>query len=215
MRNSLVLVALAGMAAAPAVATDRTGFYFAADAGVSSFDISKNDVDELVFLTFNESGLDVLAGESTLDDEDTAFGVTLGYRFAPFMAVEASYLDLGQAEYKASGLVTDGVSTAAVDLGLTAESSGPALSLLGMLPINEAWDVYARAGVFFADTQQAVRATVDGFSVSDSLSESSEEFLWGVGTGYTFGEQWTVRLDYQQIQDVGNEETTGKQTWIG
>ena len=37
------------------------------------------------------------------------------------------------------------------------DSSGFALSVLGILPIQEVWEVYARLGMYFGDTEATFR----------------------------------------------------------
>jgi opacity protein-like surface antigen len=93
---------------------------------------------------------------------------------------------------------------------LTADSSGAAVSVLGILPIwNSGWDVYGRAGLYFSNGDGTVRLSSDNVSDSFSDSANSEEFLWGLGAGYSSG-PWTLRLEYQQYMDVGDDDTTGE-----
>ena len=47
------------------------------------------------------------------------------------------------------------LATANVDASF--DSSGFALSVLGILPIQEVWEVYARLGMYFGDTEADFR----------------------------------------------------------
>ncbi len=40
-------------------------------------------------------------------------------------------------------------------------------------------------------------------------SDNTQEFYWGLGAGYTQA-HWTLRLEWQQYMDVGDEDTTGE-----
>jgi opacity protein-like surface antigen len=101
------------------------------------------------------------------------------------------------------------VSTADFRTQVTTESSGPSLSVLGILPLPRNWEVYARAGVYFSSTDVTARlSSGDSISAADD-SSNSEEFLWGAGVGYS-RDQWTVRLDYQQYTDIGDEDVLGE-----
>jgi opacity protein-like surface antigen len=135
----------------------------------------------------------------------------------PYFAVEGQYLELGEAKYSANGDLFDEfdetfLATANVDA--TIDSSGFALSVLGILPIQEVWEVYARLGMYFGDTEADFSVTVDdGLEVvreSMSESKSEEEFFYGIGGGYTFNETWNVRVEYTIFQDIGDEDLTGE-----
>lgn len=194
-----------------AQADDGQGFYFSGGVGQSTVDISKGGLDdELAFLLEDDLGLEILDGSSSLDDSDTALGLTVGYKFSPYVAVEVAYLHLGEASYKASGTVSDGLGQFDINARITAKSKGPALSALGLWPINDAFDLYARLGVYFADTD--IKATVsDGVdSLSDGVSASSENLLYGVGANWNINERWSLRLDYQMFKDVGDDDKTGE-----
>ena len=208
MKRTIALLGLAALASTPAVAAER-GFYIGLDAGQYAYDLDQRDLDSLVVGSIEDVGLDVLDGSSDTSEDGFTYGIIFGYQILPYLAVEAAYVDLGEAEYKANGTVTDGLTTAEMNAQLTTESSGPTLSVLGVLPVfDSGWDVYARAGVYFASNDVGARFTIDGISDSASDSSNSTEFLWGVGTGYTRGD-WTVRLDFQQFTDVGDSDSTG------
>jgi hypothetical protein len=115
-------------------------------------------------------------------------------------------VDLGDAEYKRNGTVSDGVTSGDLRSQLTTESSGPSLSALGILPFMKGWEAHARAGVYFSSNDATARLTIDGVEDSASDSSNSTEFVWGAGIGYTRG-NYTGRLDYQQYTDVGDSST--------
>lgn len=208
MKRTIALVVLAALVSTPAVAAER-GFYVGLDAGQYSYDLDQNSIDGLVVGALEDLGLAVLDGQSDTSEDGFTYGIILGYQILPYLAVEAAYVDLGDFEYKGSALVSDGVSTADLSAKLTGESSGPTLSVLGILPVfDSGWEVYGRAGVYFGSNDAELQFSADGISESASDSSNSTEFLWGVGAGYTRGD-WTVRLDFQQFTDVGDSDSTG------
>lgn len=208
MRTHLTLLVLATLASSPTLAAER-GFYAGFDLGQASYDLDRRDLDGQIVGAFESLGLTVLSGDSSTSEDGFTYGITLGYQVLPYLAVEASYIDLDDAEYRGSATVTDGVTTADFRTQVTTESAGPALSVLGILPLPRNWEVYARAGVYFSNTDVTARlASGDSVSTGDD-SSSSEEFLWGAGVGYS-RDQWTVRLDYQQVTDVGDEDVVGE-----
>lgn len=207
MKRMFALAGLAALLSSPADAADR-GFYFGFDLGQYAYDIDQRGLDRDLVDALGEIGLDVVDGRSETSEDGFTYGITFGYQILRFLAVEAQYVDLGDAEYKASMVATDGLGTANVDAQFTAESSGPAVSVLGILPLMHGWEVYGRAGVYFANSDASGRLSLDGFSERVADSSNTQEFLWGAGVGYSSGD-WTVRLDYQQYTDVGDDDTFG------
>jgi len=208
MKSRLALLTLAALAASPSIAAER-GFYAGFDLGQASYDLDRRGIDGQIVGAFDSLGLTVLSGNSSTSEDSFTYGITLGYQILPYLAVEASYVDLDDAEYRGSATVTDGVTTADFGTQVTTESSGPALSVLGILPLPRNWEVYARAGLYFSNTDVAARLSSGDVSSIGDDSSSSEEFLWGAGVGYS-RDQWTVRLDYQQYTDVGDEDVLGE-----
>ena len=204
--SAAVLASLLGLSA-PAVADN--GFYVGFDLGQGSVDADQAALDSALIDSFEEVGLDILDGTSSVSEDGFTYGLILGYQFLPYLAVEASYVDVGRLEYRASGIVSDGNATGDGQYEFDAEARGPALSALGILPFADYWSVYGRVGVFFADVKYEERLTIDGASGRWSDSSSSENFFWGVGAGLTQA-AWTLRLEYQQYMDLGDEDIAGE-----
>lgn len=216
MKKILALATFAALCAAQPALAEKTGFYVGADVGQSSMDINKGDLDTALLTALEfYYGDGIVDGTSDLDDSDTTFALTVGYRFMPYLAVEGQYLDLGEAKYTAGGDVYDafgkflGVGAAEAKVN----SSGFGLSVLGILPIQETWEVFARLGVYFGDTEASSSVSLDGFVEPDltgSDSKNENEFFYGIGGGYTFNETWNVRAEYTVFQDIGDEDLTGE-----
>jgi OOP family OmpA-OmpF porin len=202
------MVALAGLGllvAASANAAD-TGFYAGLDFGQYSHDLDANGYGRQIDGALGDLGLTVSNASSDTSEDGFTYGVLVGYQFRPYLAVEAAYVDLGDAEFKRNATVSDGVTSADLRAAVTTESSGPSLSALGILPFMKGWEVHARAGVYFSSNDATARLAVDGLEETASDSSNSTEFVWGAGIGYTRG-NYTTRLDYQQYTDVGDSST--------
>lgn len=207
MRTAFSTAILAALLATPVAAQDR-GFYFGFDAGQGSVNSDKGALDQSLYDAFALAGLTNFDASSEVSEDSFTWALTLGYQVIDWFAIEASYMDIGRFEYRARGTATDGVQLYDGRVAVDANGSGPALSAIGMLPLG-AWRPYLRAGVLFADVDYEADITIGGVSGSDDISGSSENFLWGVGLGYT-SDQWTTRLEYQQAQDVGDNDILGK-----
>lgn len=211
MKRLFAVLGLCSIAASAATAagpwdnlSDNSGFYFGADLGQSTWDLDQRALDQDVVDTLGDLGLGVVAGDSEISDDGFTWGLVLGYQLFPFLAFEASYVDLGSAEYKATVDASDGVSTTAVNASVDADSSGATVSGLAILPFAEHWQVFGRAGAYFGSTDSKARLALDGSELAGEDSSNSTSFMWGAGLGYSNGD-WTTRLEYQQYTDVGED----------
>jgi len=208
MKKILALAALAALSTTPAVAQDR-GFYWGFDAGQYQYNLDQNGIDTSLVDGLESEGFDVLSGRSQTSEDGFTWGLTLGYQFFRYLAVEAAWVDLGSAEYKASLELADDGLVLPIDTKITTDSAGATLSALGILPFAGNWQVFGRAGMYFAGNDLDVTVSSGDLGTSGEDSDNTQEFYWGVGGGYTAG-QWTTRLEYQQYMDVGDDSTTGE-----
>jgi OmpA-OmpF porin, OOP family len=225
-RASFVLFGLGALAATSAVAD---GFYFGISGGVTSADLSKNDFDEAFVSAFQDelaadsltSGYALFDAESTLDDSDKGWGIQVGYRWGSYIAAEVGYVDLGKALYQGQVQFQNstppvGLPSAIIfDSDARFVSRGPMASLLGIFPVSEQFDVYARAGLYFADTRVRVRSVIvmpDAPSslVSDEVKSSSSDLLFGLGATWHINDSYSVRVEYQRFADVGDSDEAGE-----
>lgn len=221
------------LAASAAHAADR-GFYFGASGGQASYDFDQPSPAPLITGVVPDAGFvpivqfqnpPVFTGPVTSvivagpvfravpllwlpgdDDEGTAWSVTAGYRVNRYLAVEASYVNLGTLE------ATDRIGLPAVVGGGTLtfhrelETAGPALTAFGMLPLSASWQLYARAGILFADTDLTT-----GFNGnSGSTSFDSDVTTLGAGAQYDWGGHWSARLQFQRSLDVGGDDVASE-----
>jgi opacity protein-like surface antigen len=178
------------------------GFYV--DAGVGSASIGGFDQQELdaLMIAVGEDTFDSFdLNDSSVDKTDISFSLALGYRFTQHLAVEAAYIQLGKAGYEADVTVADG-GDPPVDLtmGFGFKTSGPAVSLVGILPVGESLELDARAGAYFAKTKVRVFVTDGTTTESDSLgSEEETSILLGVGATWSLTEKLGVRVGYTRL----------------
>jgi OmpA-OmpF porin, OOP family len=164
------------------------GAYVAVDMGTTYFNVGKGRLDE-----WSEAP----SGNSSLDKGDRSFSLAAGFRFSPYLAVEAAYLDLGTSSY----LITDETGAASVGFG----SQGAAVSLLGSWPFNRTFSLEGRAGLYFGESQMRgwVTATFDlgdGELVSlEGAGGGNPGLLFGAGVVARLGENLAVRLGYDYL----------------
>jgi hypothetical protein len=137
------------------------------------------------------------------DDSDTAWGALVGYQITPHFAAELSYLNLGTLEEHDQLLLFGGGFT---NFDRKLETEGPSISVLGMLPLTDAWDIYLRAGMLFADMEVS-----NAIGVSRSATTfGSDAPVWGGGVRFNWGKHWSARLDYQYVDGLGERLDAGK-----
>jgi len=228
------LLALAVLAT-PAMAAERSGFYIGGDVGQSNWNISQKDANNLsaglaeeleIFAPANDT---ITANKGKLSDTDTTYSLFVGYQIVPWLAVEASYMDLGNETIKASGTIDYGPHVTGLPdyavYGANAkfESSGWAISALPMLPLGESWNLFGRLGYYMGDNKLSGKFTAeqylavtdpdtlyDSFEAKGHTSDNSGVFMWGAGFSYTWNHRVSTRLEYTNVTDVA--EVSGRKS---
>lgn len=155
---------------------DPSGFYIG--AGLGQFDVKVDDLEGVG---------DVL---QDLDADDSAWKFILGWRFNPFLSIEADYIDLGapNGDFDASG------SSGQYELDL----AGVAAYVMGTIPIG-IFEISGKLGYYFHDVDVHVdfdNVGPNNGNVFDS-SNSSEVVTYGVGAGVTLFQKLNAKVEYE------------------
>lgn len=193
---------------------DDTGFYAGAGLGWGEISLPRSKITNSLAAEYAAAGAPLQTWSAKTDDSSIPWSVFVGYRVIKYLAVEAGYLDAGSASYTGRGdayvIVDDEVVESRADLDWSA--NGAVVSVLGIWPIDATWSVFGRVGGFFGDVSSDARITLDSVTGKGSVSENSNEFLYGVGVDSTFLDQWSARLEWQAMPSVGNNNT-GSADW--
>jgi OmpA-OmpF porin, OOP family len=178
-RAGKLLAAIAALAAATPALAQETGFYVGGALGQSSFRKACRDFDELVASqgSFNCISHEASAGK--------VFG---GWRFHRYLAAELSYIDYGEAKATAT------LGTASVMASSKVQAAG--LSGLGILPLGDRLSVFGRLGLLQTRTQS--KATGAAAAESD---HSELEMHVGIGGMLLLGRGWSLRLEFERVND--------------
>ncbi len=133
-----------------------------------------------------------IANETTISNgvngevDYDGFMLQAGYKFNPYIAVEARYWDGGDKRLNMSHPVghPDGD-----DHSVPSEFDAWGIYVKPMYPVTEALDVYALLGWGEQDTVNHIYTPGDG------------TFSWGLGAAYSFTENVSVFVDYVSIYD--------------
>jgi hypothetical protein len=145
-------------------------------------------------------------------EKGESYGFLAGYRLNQYLAFEGGYVYLGKHSYRESAtgfFIPDDpeLPPSAEDwsVSFTSRSKGFALSALGILPISYSWEVYGRAGVFLASNTLSFYANSPSFSgpLRTQFSESSTDWLAGVGISLSLAEVYQIRAEFTRIFDAG------------
>lgn len=183
--------------AAP-VATAHADWYLGANVGQSSIDASAGEIEQAFLIDDN-----FVASDTTLDKTDTGWKAYAGYRFIPWLSVEAAYADLGKATFNTT--IVDAPppfeDLTPFDIVGTATVDGPQLSALVHLPLPGPFSVFARAGAFRWEAEFTEFIPETG-TTRVARTEARTDPMYGVGTQVQFA-SLGVRLEWERLESVG------------
>jgi opacity protein-like surface antigen len=186
----------------PATA-EETGFYVGANALGLLSTYRRAALDSATTAVFGGAAGGYAMGPSSVERNHIMWSADFGYMVTRNLGIEVSYLDLGSLHYSGFGSLTSLDGTASeVHLNLDVRAHGPALALVGTLPMTNVWEMNARVGAIDAKTKTRYRTAVGEDVQSGTLSQSSTSLLASVGTAFTITSHLTVRLDYLRIQRI-------------
>lgn len=158
-------------------------FYVSGEVTHSVTPLDKNHFDTLTGATSSSS-----------DDQSNQFRLQAGYQFNPNFAIEAGYIDLGKAKYKA----TAGSSTKG-----ELKAGGIDLVGLAILPVTDDLSLFAKGGF--------VAASVDAKATGFKKTSTNEIVpLVGVGAIYKIDKNIDLRADYDYAANIGSSNKTGE-----
>ena len=206
------LAVCATFAAPVATAADQqAGFYVGIRGGQATADIDQDELDLIVDDAFFFAGAPVVAGESSLEDSDTTWAFFAGFRVNDYLALEASYMNLGTSEYRAEGLIdVPGPGFAEANMGIDFAVKGFTTNLIARVPLSESFDLHGTVGLFFSETEITVSGGSSGFNLTERVSGDDQDLFYGVGLGWRVSESMSLSLDYHLYKDVGSEDDTGE-----
>lgn len=202
--SSLSTAALCLFAAAAGAGAAEPGFYVTASLGTSEEDPKSNGTNvgnPLGIVHVEPDSVDVDAGK-------LAWGVGLGYRVNKHLAAEVEYIDFGTTDvvehYNLDDIGLPFPFPTVLNLDYSSNVTGPALSLLGTLPVGENFELYLRGGALFASRE-----------IELGLGGQSEKFastVWlaGAGVAWSFAKPWAIRAEYQQTGKLSESLINGE-----
>ena len=188
-------IAMATASLVHARAADDKGWYGSLNLGRSHLGSSGGGIDA----AFAGQGL---TASSAIDTRTTGFSLGAGYRINRNFAAEASFVDLGRFDYR-SGVT----APAAGSINGKYEVHGFGLSAVGIVPLQQGFSVYGKAGLFLARTELEAAST-GAIAVSRARSHEATG-AYGLGASYDFTRNIAGKVEWNRYARVG-ESTTGR-----
>jgi OOP family OmpA-OmpF porin len=192
--------AVLALAISAAASATESGFYLGANYGQSMFSVEQGEI-----------GIFAVTTSSSIDDSDTAWSISAGYRFNPYLGVELAYRDLGQVTIVETG--TSSFPTLSGRINGSVGATGTSVVLVGTLPFNK-FEFFGKLGAMFAKTDLDVLVTITQGGVtqsgSDGTSANTTETVAGLGVGYSFTDHVYMKLEWERIPEVGDQDETGE-----
>ena len=190
----LGLAALA-LIASPFAAADDTGWYGGLNIGQSSARIDNAGITSALRRAgFTTSSI-------TSNDSDTGFKLFGGYKYNKNFALEGGYFDLGRFGFTAT-------TVPAGTLNRNIKLRGLNLDAVGILPINERFSAFGRAGLNYAEARNSFSGTGRVVVLNSNPSKRDINYKLGLGVQYDFTEAVGMRAEVERyrINDaVGNK----------
>jgi opacity protein-like surface antigen len=192
--KTIAYAALSGLFTAQALAAEA-GFYLT--AGLGHAEEEPKSIGTTVFVSFPFSpGVHLDPDRVNVDSNGAAWSTGIGYRLNPYFAAEVEYIDFGStdvSEHYSLGPPLSPPLPAEITKSFSSKVTGPALSVLGSVHVNERMDVFLRAGALFAD-RKVENPDFPGFN--DKFG--STVWLAGVGVNWSATNRWALRVEYQR-----------------
>lgn len=193
--------------------TNRIGAYGVGTVGQSTY--TSDVTEEEAFVGDVLASLGAVAQQDlqvSSDDSDIGYQASFGYRFNRYVAAELGLVQFGDAVSQARADLDfddgNGFVPSKADLSFTA--GGPLFSVIGLLPLNDRFEVFARAGYLFSSAKREIQIRVDGQNAGFGTSKGeSQDLVLGAGATFHFDQVYSLRLEYLQIDGVGDDESSG------
>ena len=185
------------LAVAHAAGAAEPGFYVGAGIGASKHDVDKGGArGEILIIDF--FGVRPVPRTSLdTDGDSTGWSGVLGYRINQYLAAELEYLDFGTSKIHETYVIESPFGqTFTIDQRFSADVSGPALSARGILPVGSQFELYARAGLLFAESKVRMEQRPESPTYADRV------LFAGVGADWNFAARWSARLEYRRSKDI-------------
>lgn len=191
---------------------NRIGAYGVGFAGQSHYtnDQAANQQELVDFLNGTGNPIRNLSAET--EPKDLGYAATFGYRFTRYFSAEIGLAQYGSLTSKARADMDFGGGFVPVGITLEFTAGGPVISGIGILPLNDHFELFGRAGYIFASTEREFITRADGRTGAfGSAKSDSQNLVLGIGAAYHFNQVYSARFEYQRIDALGQQDGSGEE----
>ena len=204
MKRTLgIVAALSALGALPlmAHADNYQGWYGSLTGGISSYGNSQDDEDDLE----NQLAQEGIAAHAHVDDNPGAIGLGIGFHFNENFALEADWIDLGQATADVHAF-----APTQFFIHQTAEAQGLAVDAYGLIPISRTVSLFGKVGLFNYNLDEHLSSDTPLPPPTD-FSSNGNTWDIGIGAEIHFTPSVGMRAGYTSYRKVGDPNTTGRE----
>ena len=191
---------------------NRIGPYAGALIGNTQYSGNQDENEQNLIDILVNSGNPYENLSSSTKDTDIGYTALFGYRFHRFFGAELGLAKFGdlKSTAKADMDFGDGNGFVPASVSLTFSAGGPMVSAIGILPLGEKFELYGRLGYLFTSSERALTSKVNGQSGGfGSAKGDSQNPVYGIGFSYNINQVYSIRGEYQQLNQLGQENRTG------
>ena len=184
MKTTLSILAIA-LAALSTQASAQ--FYLGGSVGQANHDMNRTD------WTHNVAG-----SSSSFKETATGYKLFGGYKFNQTWGIEGGYTDL--RDYRAT--ITPAVAANAGNVTVKTDSWN--LFGTGTLPLSNNFSLTGKLGVSRNASKMSFSSNGVNFNRSDAGSSNKTSLAYGIGAGYAFNKNISVRVEYEELGKAGD-----------
>jgi hypothetical protein len=189
---------------------NRIGPYAGALIGYSKFSGNQDANEQNLIDILVNTGNPYENLSSSTEDSDLGYQALFGYRFHRFFGAELALAQFGELKSTAKADMDFGDGFVPASVSLTFRAGGPMLSAIGILPLGEKFEFYGRLGYLFASSERELTSRVDGQSGGFGSAKGDSQIpVYGIGFSWHINQVYSIRGEYQQLDQVGQENRTG------
>ena len=189
---------------------NRLGAYGSVLIGQAHYTSDQSGLEQELFDFFTQRQDPTRNISVSSKQKDVGFQAIFGYRFNRYFATELGLVQYGELSSSVQGEVDQGSGFVPATVKFAFNVGGPVISAVGILPLGEKAEMYARFGYLFGSAEREISARVNGErGGASSAKGDSQSPVYGVGFAYHINQVYSIRAEYQKIDKVGQESRTG------
>lgn len=137
----------------------------------------------------------------------SAWKVLSGYKIAPNLAVEGSYINFGDDSTNTVIPVIPRINAVSNPASITSEATGVNISGVASAPISNTLNAFGKAGLMMWEketTASVSRVGVNSATITQSTKTDGVDLSLGAGAEYKINDNWGVRGELEHFNGLNN-----------